>query len=67
MEATHNDAVREIAELLIVRYGERAASHASLQALKARNMGLPLHTEAWKLIADAVIQAMRTEEADYRR
>jgi len=63
METNHDDAVREIAELLIVRYGERAASHASLQALKARSMGLPLHTEAWKWIADAVIQAMRAEES----
>jgi len=60
---TNNDAeVQEIAELLIARYGERAASHASLQALKARREGQALHQEAWEWITDAVVRAMRTEE-----
>jgi len=67
METNHDAAVREIAELLIARYGERAASHASLQALKARHMGMPLHTEAWKWITEAVMQAMRAEEGSFER
>jgi len=62
METNQNAVVQEIAELLIVRYGERARSHAALQALKARHMGLPLHTEAWKWITEAVVEAMRAEE-----
>jgi len=62
MQTSHDHEVSEIAELLIARYGERAASHASLQALKARSMGLPLHMEAWRWIAEAVVQAMRADE-----
>ena len=65
METNHDAILREIAELLIARYGERAASHASLQALKARQMGLSLHMEAWKWIAQAIVEAMRAEEGGF--
>jgi len=62
MEASQDASVREIADLLIARYGERAASHARLQALKARDRGEPPRTEAWESIANAVIREMRAEE-----
>jgi hypothetical protein len=61
MEISHSSEVREIAELLIARYGERAASHASLQVLKARNRGDPRQMEAWENITEAVVLAMRAE------
>ena len=61
MEISHSSEVREIAELLIARYGERAASHASFQALKARNRGQARETEAWEHITEAVVLAMRAE------
>jgi len=50
MEPIRDSEVRKIAELLIARYGERAASHASLQALKARNLGQPRHVAVWERI-----------------
>jgi hypothetical protein len=61
METSHDSEIRDIAALLISRYGERAASHASLQALKARRSGQLRHQEAWEWITDAVVQAMREE------
>jgi hypothetical protein len=62
LESKHDASVREIAEVLIAHYGERAASHASLQALKARQRGESRKVEVWERIADAVIKAMRARE-----
>jgi len=66
-EDGQDTSVREIAELLIARYGVRAASHASLQALKARHRGEPRQVEAWEWIANAVASAMRAEEERLER
>lgn len=59
----HDQQLRDIAELLISRYGERALTHASYQALKARRDGLPRHVEAWRQIADTVVEALHAEVA----
>jgi len=61
MEASDDDRVRKIAELLIVRYGERAASHATLQALKARQGRESEYREVWESVAAAVARSLRTE------
>lgn len=61
METSRDARVQEIAALLISRYGERAASHASLQVLKARRSGQALQQIAWEWITEAVVRAMRTE------
>jgi len=64
MEAGQDAKVREIADILITRYGKHAESHARLEALKARNRGEPRHVEAWEWIANAVIREMRAEEEE---
>jgi len=57
METSRDTALREIAELLLLRYGERAATYARLKAFLARLHGERRHVEAWGRITDAVIQA----------
>ena len=59
MEASFDDRIRKVAELLIVRYGERAAGHATSQAFKARQLWAPEYEEMWESIAAAVAQALR--------
>jgi hypothetical protein len=53
--------VRALAEILIGRYGERAISYASLQALKAKSRGEVRVTEAWRWIGIAVVEVLRTD------
>lgn len=53
--------VRALAEILIGRYGERAISYASYQALKAENRGEKRTSDAWRWIGTAVTQVLRTE------
>lgn len=53
--------VRALAEILIGRYGERAVSYASYQALKAQHRGEAKTTEAWRWIGEAVSQVLRAE------
>jgi hypothetical protein len=53
--------VRALAEILIGRYGERAMSYASHQALKAKDRGEPRVMEAWRWIGTAVGEVLRTE------
>jgi hypothetical protein len=57
----HDGVVRELADLLIARYGERAASHAKHQSLKAAQRDEHRTREAWCWIADAVEQVWRAE------
>ena len=56
-----DSVVTEIAHLLIERYGERAASHAKHQSLKAACRQETRAMEAWRWIAVAVEQIWRTE------
>ena len=62
MKRDHDTSVSEIADLLIAQLGEHAASHAFLEAMKARSRGASRHVEAWERIANAVVRAMREEE-----
>ncbi len=55
----YNRAIHELADLLIERYGERAASHARYQSLKAAQRGEQRKMEAWRWIADAIEQLWR--------
>ncbi len=57
----HVSEIEELASLLILRFGERAVSYASHQALKARHSGEMRRMEAWRRIADAAAQVWRTE------
>jgi hypothetical protein len=57
----HDSVVNELAQLLIARYGERAASHAKHQSLKAAWRQEARATEAWRWIAVAVEEIWRTE------
>ena len=57
----NDSVVNEIALLLIERYGERAASHAQHQSLKAARRHETRAMEAWRWIAVAVEQIWRTE------
>ena len=55
--------VPALAALLVERYGERALTFASLQALKARAGNRPLLMEAWQQIGDAARHILRGEPA----
>jgi hypothetical protein len=57
----HDTVVNELADLLIARYGERAASHARYQSLKAAQRDERHSMEAWRWIAEAVEQVWRAE------
>jgi hypothetical protein len=57
----HDTMVHELADLLIARYGERAASHAKHQSLKAAQRDEQRKMEAWRWIAEAVEQAWKGE------
>jgi hypothetical protein len=59
----HENVVHELAILLVARYGERAASHAKHESLKAARRHEPGQMEAWRWIADAVEQIWKTEPA----
>lgn len=53
--------LHELAELLISYYGVRAASYASLQALKARAHRKLKLMEAWQLLGAAVAEMLRAD------
>lgn len=57
----HKNVIEELAVLLVQRYGERAASHAKHQSLKAARRDEPGQMEAWLWIANAVEQIWKTE------
>ncbi|MGO8916307.1 MAG: hypothetical protein ACLQJR_10400 [Stellaceae bacterium] len=57
----HDSVVHELAELLIERYGERAASHAKHQSLIAARHDEQRTMEAWRWIAEAVEQVWKAE------
>ena len=57
----HDSVIHELAQLLIERYGERAASHATHQSLKAAQRRETRAMEAWRWIAATVEQIWRTE------
>jgi hypothetical protein len=50
-----------LAELLISRFGERAASYAIHQALKAQSRGDRRNAERWRWIADITSYALRCD------
>jgi hypothetical protein len=52
---------RELAKLLISRYGEQAVAYASHQSLKARSQGEPRLMEAWRWVAGAAAELLRSE------
>ena len=60
----HASEISELASLLISRFGERATTYASHQALKARHSGEMRRMEAWRQIADAAAQVWRTEPVE---
>jgi hypothetical protein len=56
--------LRAIAKLLIARYGVKAHAHAAHQALKARERGDERTMNAWRRIAVAVEELLRSEPED---
>ena len=57
----HNKDIRDLAKLLISRYGEQASAYASHQALKARQRGDQRVMDAWRWIAGAIEEVLRSE------
>jgi hypothetical protein len=57
----HDSEIRELAEMLIARYGEGAASYATHQSLKAGHRGEQRMMVAWRWIADEVEQVWKVE------
>jgi hypothetical protein len=55
------DRGRELAEALIGRYGIRAISVANYHALWARHSGDLGKMEAWRRIAGATLEILRSE------
>jgi hypothetical protein len=55
--------IHDLAELLIARYGERAASFATHQSLKAGHRGEQRMMEAWRSIADVTERVWKVEPA----
>jgi hypothetical protein len=52
---------RSLARLLIDRFGERAASYAVHQALKAHSRGDPAEAARWRWIAEITREALRVD------
>jgi hypothetical protein len=52
---------RSLAHLLIDRFGERAASYAVHQSLKARSRGDPAEAARWRWIAEITREALRID------
>ncbi len=57
----HDREIYELAELLIARHGERAASYATHQSLKARHRGERRMMEAWRWIASTAEYVWKVE------
>jgi hypothetical protein len=56
------DTIRGIARLLVSERGERSATYARHQALKAQAKGEPLRAELWHTIADVAEQTMTSAD-----
>jgi hypothetical protein len=67
MMTEHDHEIHEIAELLIARRGERAASYAKYQSLSAGHRGERRMMEAWRSIADVAERVWKVEPALPRR
>ena len=63
----HDREIHELAELLIARHGERAASYATHQSLKAAQRGDQRTMQAWRWIADTAEQVWKVEPAPPQR
>ena len=59
----HDREVHELANLLIARYGERAATYARHQSLKAAHRAQRRTMETWCEVADVADQVWRVEPA----
>ncbi|HXZ01055.1 MAG TPA: hypothetical protein VEI03_13725 [Stellaceae bacterium] len=59
--ANLNREIYELAEMLIARHGERAASYATHQSLKARHRGEHGMMEAWRSIATTAEHVWKIE------
>jgi hypothetical protein len=57
----YDHEIHEIAELLIARRGERAASYATYQSLRAGHRGEQRMMEAWRSIADVTERVWKVE------
>ena len=67
LTAENWDTIRTIAKLLVSERGERSASFARHQALKAQAKGEPLRAELWHTIAGVAEQTMKSaDDADQR-
>ena len=55
--------IHDLAELLIARRGERAASYATYQPLRAGHRGEQRMMEAWRSIADVTERVWKVEPA----
>ena len=53
--------VQDLAMQLIRTFGERSTSYANYQALKARERGLGMHMTAWRWIAGATVEILRSD------
>jgi hypothetical protein len=58
------DRGKEVAQALIGRYGIRATSVANYHALSARNSGDVPKMEAWKIVAGATVDILRSDPDD---
>jgi hypothetical protein len=58
---TMSDRGKEVAQALIGRYGIRATSVANYHALSARNSGDVPKMEAWRIVAGATLDILRSE------
>jgi hypothetical protein len=63
----HDSEIHDLAELLIARRGERAASYATYQSLSAGHRGEQRMSEAWRSIADVAERVWKVEPALPRR
>jgi hypothetical protein len=57
----HDREIQALAELLIARRGERAATYATYQSLKASHRGEQRMSEAWRSIADTADRVWKVE------
>ena len=61
------DRGREVAKALVERYGIRATSVANYHALTARHSGDVPKMEAWRIVAVATIDILRSEPDEISR
>lgn len=58
------DRGKEVAKALIGRYGIRATSVANYHALSARHSGDVPKMEAWRVVAGATLDILRSDPDD---